>query len=415
VLANYYRLIPIFIEQHIVGELMSTQDPIVIVAAKRTPMGGFMGGLSAVSATTLGATAIRGALDAAKLSNDQVDEVIMGCVLPAGLKQAPARQAALEAELDLTTACTTINKVCGSGMKAAMQAHDALLAGSIDVAIAGGMESMTNAPHLLPNGRSGIKMGHGQVLDHMMTDGLENAYDGVAMGCFAQATADESAFTREEMDAYAIRSLERANTAIADGAFVNEISPVTIKSRRGDSVFEVDEQPGNARPDKIPSLRPAFKKDGTITAANSSSISDGAAALVMMKLSEAQKRGLTPLCKIVAHAMHAQKPAEFTVAPVGAMKKVLAKANWTTADVDLFEINEAFAMVTMLGIKALDLDVNKVNVNGGACALGHPLGASGARIMVTLIHALKNRGLSKGLASLCIGGGEATAIAIEMM
>ncbi|MGK2234003.1 MAG: acetyl-CoA C-acetyltransferase [Colwellia sp.] len=414
-LANYYRLIPIFIEQHIVGELMSTQDPIVIVAAKRTPMGGFMGGLSAVSATTLGATAIRGALDAAKLSNDQVDEVIMGCVLPAGLKQAPARQAALEAELDLTTACTTINKVCGSGMKAAMQAHDALLAGSIDVAIAGGMESMTNAPHLLPNGRSGIKMGHGQVLDHMMTDGLENAYDGVAMGCFAQATADESAFTREEMDAYAIRSLERANTAIADGAFVNEISPVTIKSRRGDSVFEVDEQPGNARPDKIPSLRPAFKKDGTITAANSSSISDGAAALVMMKLSEAQKRGLTPLCKIVAHAMHAQKPAEFTVAPVGAMKKVLAKANWTTADVDLFEINEAFAMVTMLGIKALDLDVNKVNVNGGACALGHPLGASGARIMVTLIHALKNRGLSKGLASLCIGGGEATAIAIEMM
>jgi acetyl-CoA C-acetyltransferase len=413
--ANYYRLIPIFIEQHIVGELMSTQDPIVIVAAKRTPMGGFMGGLSAVSATTLGATAIRGALDAAKLSNDQVDEVIMGCVLPAGLKQAPARQAALEAELDLTTACTTINKVCGSGMKAAMQAHDALLAGSIDVAIAGGMESMTNAPHLLPNGRSGIKMGHGQVLDHMMTDGLENAYDGVAMGCFAQATADESAFTREEMDAYAIRSLERANTAIADGAFVNEISPVTIKSRRGDSVFAVDEQPGNARPDKIPSLRPAFKKDGTITAANSSSISDGAAALVMMKLSEAQKRGLTPLCKIVAHAMHAQKPAEFTVAPVGAMKKVLAKANWATADVDLFEINEAFAMVTMLGMKALDLDVNKVNVNGGACALGHPLGASGARIMVTLIHALKNRGLSKGLASLCIGGGEATAIAIEMI
>ena len=394
---------------------MSTQDPIVIVAAKRTPMGGFMGGLSAVSATTLGATAIRGAMDGAKLSNDQVDEVIMGCVLPAGLKQAPARQAALEAELDLTTACTTINKVCGSGMKAAMQAHDALLAGSIDVAIAGGMESMTNAPHLLPNGRSGIKMGHGQVLDHMMTDGLENAYDGVAMGCFAQATADESAFTREEMDAYAIRSLERANTAIADGAFVNEISPVTIKSRRGDSVFEIDEQPGNARPDKIPSLRPAFKKDGTITAANSSSISDGAAALVMMKLSEAQKRGLTPLCKIVAHAMHAQKPAEFTVAPVGAMKKVLAKANWTTADVDLFEINEAFAMVTMLGMKALDLDVNKVNVNGGACALGHPLGASGARIMVTLIHALKNRGLSKGLASLCIGGGEATAIAVEMM
>ena len=394
---------------------MSTQDPIVIVAAKRTPMGGFMGGLSAVSATTLGATAIRGAMQAANLSNDQVDEVIMGCVLPAGLKQAPARQAALEADLDLSTACTTINKVCGSGMKAAMQAHDALLAGSIDIAIAGGMESMTNAPHLLPKGRSGIKMGHGQVLDHMMTDGLENAYDGVAMGCFAQETADQSAFSREDMDAYAIRSLERANAAIASGAFVNEIAPVTIKSRLGDSVFDIDEQPGNARPDKIPSLRPAFKKDGTITAANSSSISDGAAALVMMKLSEAKKRGLTPLCKIVAHATNSQKPAEFTVAPVGAMQKVLAKANWTAADVDLFEINEAFAMVTMLGIKALDLDVEKVNVNGGACALGHPLGASGARIMVTLIHALKNRGLSKGLASLCIGGGEATAIAIEMM
>lgn len=394
---------------------MSTQDPIVIVAAKRTPMGGFMGGLSAVSATTLGATAIRGAMAAANLSNDQVDEVIMGCVLPAGLKQAPARQAALEADLALSTACTTINKVCGSGMKAAMQAHDAILAGSIDVAVAGGMESMTNAPHLLPQGRAGIKMGQGLVLDHMMTDGLENAYDGIAMGCFAQATADESAFTREDMDAYAIRSLARANAAIADGAFVNEISPVTIKSRRGDSVFEIDEQPGNARPDKIPSLRPAFKKDGTITAANSSSISDGAAALVMMKLSTAQKQGLTPLCKIVAHATNAQKPAEFTVAPVGAMQKVLAKANWTAADVDLFEINEAFAMVTMLGIKALDLDVEKVNVNGGACALGHPLGASGARIMVTLIHALKNRGLSKGIASLCIGGGEATAIAIEMM
>ena len=394
---------------------MSTQDPIVIVAAKRTPMGGFMGGLSAVSATTLGATAIRGAITAANLSHDQVDEVIMGCVLPAGLKQAPARQAALEADLALSTACTTINKVCGSGMKAAMQAHDSLLAGSIDVAVAGGMESMTNAPHLLPQGRSGIKMGQGQILDHMMTDGLENAYDGIAMGCFAQATADESAFSREDMDAYAIRSLARANAAIADGAFVNEISPVTIKSRRGDSVFEIDEQPGNARPDKIPNLRPAFKKDGTITAANSSSISDGAAALVMMKLSVAQQRGLTPLCKIVAHATHSQKPAEFTVAPVGAMQKVLAKANWTTADVDLFEINEAFAMVTMLGIKALSLDVEKVNVNGGACALGHPLGASGARIMVTLIHALKNRGLNKGIAALCIGGGEATAIAIEMI
>ena len=394
---------------------MSTVDPVVIISAKRTPMGGFMGGLSSVAAPSLGATAIRAALEEAKLDNDQVDEVIMGCVLPAGLKQAPARQAALAADLDLSTVCTTINKVCGSGMKAAMQAHDALMAGSVDVAIAGGMESMTNAPHLLPKGRTGIKMGHGQVLDHMMTDGLENAYDGIAMGCFAQGTADENSFTREAMDEYAIRSLSRANAAIESGAFTNEIAPVTIKSRRGDSVFEIDEQPGNARPDKIPSLRAAFKKDGTITAANSSSISDGAAALVMMKLSEAEKRGLTPLCKVVAHATHAQKPEEFTVAPVGAMKKVLDKANWSTADVDLFEINEAFAMVTMLGMKALELDVDKVNVNGGACALGHPLGASGARIMVTLIHALKNKGLSKGLASLCIGGGEATAIAVEML
>lgn len=394
---------------------MSTTDPIVIVAATRTPMGGFMGGLSAVTAPSLGATAIRGALEAANLANDQIDEVIMGCVLPAGLKQAPARQAALDAGLALSTVCTTINKVCGSGMKAAMQAHDALIAGSIDIAIAGGMESMTNAPHILPKGRSGIKMGHGQILDHMMTDGLENAYDGIAMGCFAQETADDAGFTREAMDEYALRSLSRANAAIESGAFKNEISPVTIKSRRGDSVFSIDEQPGNARPEKIPSLRAAFKKDGTITAANASSISDGAAALVMMKLSQAQKRGLTPLCKVVAHATHAQKPAEFTVAPVGAMNKVLEKANWSIADVDLWEINEAFAMVTMLAIKELELDDTKVNVNGGACALGHPLGASGARIIVTLIHALKNKGLSKGLASLCIGGGEATAIAIEMI
>jgi acetyl-CoA C-acetyltransferase len=394
---------------------MSINDPIVIVAATRTPMGGFMGGLSAVSAPHLGATAIRGALDSINLDSDEVDEVIMGCVLPAGLKQAPARQAAIAANLSLSTVCTTINKVCGSGMKAAMQAHDALVAGSIDIAIAGGMESMTNAPHILPKGRTGIKMGHGQVLDHMMTDGLENAYDGVAMGCFAQDTADSADFTRQQMDDYAIRSLSRANKAIQSGAFANEVSPVTIKSRRGDSVFSVDEQPGNARPDKIPSLRAAFKKEGTITAANSSSISDGAAALVMMRQSEAKKRNLTPLCKVVAHATHAQEPAEFTVAPVGAMEKVLEKAKWTTTDVDLWEINEAFAMVTMLAIKALTLDIEKVNINGGACALGHPLGASGARIMVTLIHALNNKGLSKGVASLCIGGGEATAIAVEML
>ncbi|PCI58094.1 MAG: acetyl-CoA C-acyltransferase [Gammaproteobacteria bacterium] len=394
---------------------MSVSDPIVIVAATRTPMGGFNGCLSPVVSPELGATAIRGALAQANLANDQVDEVIMGCVLPAGLKQAPARQAAVAADLALSTVCTTINKVCGSGMKAAMQAHDALIAGSIDVAIAGGMESMSNAPYLLPKARSGMRMGHGQVLDHMMLDGLENAYDGISMGCFAQETADETGFTREDMDAFAIRSLERANAAIAAGDFKNEITPVTVKNRRGDIVVDTDEQPGNARPEKIPSLRAAFKKDGTITAANSSSISDGGAAMIMMKLSQAQKRGLTPLCKVVAHATHAQKPEEFTVAPVGAMTKLLDKAGWTTADVDLFEINEAFAMVTMLAVKNMELDINKVNIHGGACALGHPLGCSGARIMVTLIHALKNKGLSKGVASLCIGGGEATAIALEIL
>ena len=394
---------------------MSTSDPIVIVSAVRTPMGGFMGALSGVVAPDLGATAIKAALDTANLANDQIDEVIMGCVLPAGLKQAPARQAAIAADLALSTVCTTINKVCGSGMKAAMQAHDALMAGSIEIAIAGGMESMSNAPYILPKARSGQRMGHGQMLDHMMFDGLENAYDGISMGCFAQETADESGFTREDMDAFAIRSLERANAAITSGAFENEVTPVTVKNRRGDVVVAIDEQPGNARPEKIPSLRAAFKKGGTITAANSSSISDGAAALVMMKLSTAKARGLTPLCKVVSHATHAQKPAEFTVAPVGAMNKVLDKAGWQASDVDLFEINEAFAMVTMLAVKNLDLDINKVNIHGGACALGHPLGASGARIMVTLIHALKNKGLSKGVASLCIGGGEATAIAIEML
>jgi len=394
---------------------MSSLDPIVIVSAVRTPMGGFGGCLSPVTAPELGASAIKAAVTQADLGDDQVDEVIMGCVLPAGLKQAPARQAAIAADLALSTVCTTINKVCGSGMKAAMQAHDALLAGSIEVAIAGGMESMSNAPYILPKVRTGLRMGHGEVIDHMMLDGLENAYDGISMGCFAQETADEADFTREAMDEFAIRSLSRANQAIDSGAFKNEITPVTVINRRKEILIDTDEQPGNARPDKIPSLRAAFAKDGTITAANSSSISDGAAALVMMKLSEAQKRGLTPLCKVAAHATHAQAPAEFTVAPVGAMTKVLDKANWQRSDVDLFEINEAFAMVTMLAVKNMSLDINKVNIHGGACALGHPLGASGARIMVTLIHALKNKGLSKGVASLCIGGGEATAIALEMM
>ncbi|HCM46133.1 MAG TPA: acetyl-CoA C-acetyltransferase [Colwellia sp.] len=394
---------------------MSLLDPIVIVSAIRTPMGGFGGCLSPVTAPELGASAIKGVIAKANLANDQVDEVIMGCVLPAGVKQAPARQAAIAADLSLSTVCTTINKVCGSGMKAVMQAHDSLFAGSIEVAIAGGMESMSNAPYILPKVRTGLRMGHGEVIDHMMLDGLENAYDGISMGCFAQKTADEADFTREAMDEFAIRSLSRANQAINSGAFKNEITAVTVVNRRKETIIDTDEQPGNARPDKIPSLRAAFKKGGTITAANSSSISDGAAALVMMKLSEAEKRGLSPLCKIVAHATHAQAPAEFTVAPVGAMTKVLAKANWKTSDVDLFEINEAFAMVTMLAVKNMSLDISKVNIHGGACALGHPLGASGARIIVTLIHALKNKGLSKGIASLCIGGGEATAIALEIL
>lgn len=393
---------------------MSAIDPIVIVAASRTPMGGFMGSLSAVTAPELGAVAIKSAVAQANLASDQIDEVVMGCVLPAGLKQAPARQAALGAELALSTVCTTINKVCGSGMKAAMFAYDSLMAGNIDVAVAGGMESMSNAPYMLPKARGGMRMGHGQVMDHMMMDGLENAYDGISMGCFAQETADEVGFDRQAMDDFAIRSLSRANDAIASGAFTNEIAPVTVSSRRGDVVVDIDEQPGNARPEKIPSLRAAFKKDGTITAANSSSISDGAAALVMMKQSEAEKRGLMPLCKVVGHATHAQEPAQFTVAPVGAMNKLMARVGWSKDDVDLYEINEAFAMVTMLAIKELGLDDSKVNVNGGACALGHPIGASGARLIVTLIHALKNRNLSKGVASLCIGGGEATAIAIEM-
>lgn len=394
---------------------MSSSDPIVIVTAVRTPMGGFMGALSDVTSPALGAQAIRAAVSQANLASDQVDEVVMGCVLAAGLKQAPARQAALGADLDLGTVCSTVSKVCGSGMKATMNAYDSIAAGSIDVAVAGGFESMSQAPYMLPKARGGMRMGHGQVLDHMMLDGLENAYDGIAMGCFAQDTADDVSFTREDMDAFAIASLAKANAAIDSGHFKDEITPVTFKTRRGDVTIDTDEQPGNARPEKIPSLRAAFKRDGTITAANSSSISDGAAAMVLMRLSEAQKRGLTPLCKIVGHTNHAQKPSEFTVAPVGAMNKLFARIGWTKNDVDLFEINEAFAMVTMLAIKELDLDNEKVNVHGGACALGHPIGASGARIIVTLIHALKQRGLSKGVASLCIGGGEATAIAVEML
>ncbi|MFC3031284.1 thiolase family protein [Pseudoalteromonas fenneropenaei] len=391
-----------------------SNDSVVIVAAKRTPMGGFMGALSDASATDLGAVAIKSAVAQTGLASDAIDEVIMGCVLPAGLGQAPARQAMLHAGLARSTGATTINKVCGSGLKAAMLANDLIKAGSINSAVVGGMESMTNSPYVLPKARAGLRMGHGEIKDHMMMDGLEDAYDNKAMGCFAQATADEYGITREQMDEFALSSLNKANHAIESGAFKNEIEAVTLQTRKGELVIDTDEQPGNARPEKIPSLRPAFKKDGTITAANSSSISDGAAALVLMSAAEAQKHGLTPLCKIVAHATHSQAPAEFTVAPVGAMQKVLDKAGWQKDQVDLWEINEAFAMVTMLAINELGLDSAKVNVNGGACALGHPIGASGARILVTLIHALRNRGLSKGVASLCIGGGEAVAMAIEV-
>jgi acetyl-CoA C-acetyltransferase len=388
-------------------------DSIVIVAAKRTPMGGFMGTLSAVPSTELGATAITAAING--IDPGEIDEVIMGCVLPAGLGQAPARQATLGAGLPMAVGATTINKVCGSGMKAIMLAHDLIRAGSAEVIVAGGMESMSSAPYILPKARAGYRMGHGQVMDHMMLDGLENAYDGKAMGCFAQDTADSESITREQMDEFAVSSLLKANTAIADGTFVDEIAPVTVKSRKGDIVVEIDEGPGNAKPEKIPSLRPAFAKNGTVTAANSSSISDGAAALVIMSAAKASALGLTPLAKIVAHATNAIKPEDFTVAPVGAIEKVFAKAGWSKDDVDLFEINEAFAMVTMLGISKLGLDASKVNVKGGACALGHPIGASGARIVVTLLHALKQRGLKKGIAALCIGGGEGTALAVEML
>ncbi|GAA6185338.1 MULTISPECIES: thiolase family protein [Aliiglaciecola] len=389
-----------------------SNDSIVIVSAKRTAMGGFMGSLSAVDATELGATAVKAVLG--DVDKNIIDEVIMGCVLPAGLGQAPARQATLKAGLPLSTGALTINKVCGSGMKAVMLANDLVTAGSAQVVIAGGMESMSNAPYILPKARGGYRMGHGQVIDHMMMDGLENAYDGKAMGCFAQDTADAESITREQMDDFALSSLTKASNAIESGAFKNEITPLTIKTRKGEVVVDTDEGPGNAMPDKIPKLRPAFKKDGTVTAANSSSISDGAAALLIMKEAKAQELGLTPLAKIVGHSTNSIKPEDFTVAPVGAMEKLFAKTGWDKEDVDLFEINEAFAMVTMLAITKLGLDSNKVNINGGACALGHPIGASGARLIVTLLHALQNKGLKKGVASLCIGGGEATAIAVEM-
>ena len=392
-----------------------SSDSVVIVAAARTPMGGFMGELSPVSATELGAAAIKAAVTRAGIAGEDVSEVIMGCVLPAGLKQAPARQAMLGAGLPLGTGATTINKVCGSGLKTVMFGHDLIKAGSANVVVAGGMESMSNAPYLLDKARSGYRMGHGQVIDHMMFDGLQDAYEGKAMGCYAQDTADSYGFTREDMDDFAIRSLTRAQNAINEGWFAEEVEPLTYSDRKGDVTVTIDEQPGKARIDKIPSLRPAFAKDGTVTAANSSSISDGAAALVLMRESDAKARGLTPLARIVAHATHSQKPSEFTMAPVGAMNKTLEQAGWSKDDVDLWEINEAFAMVTMIAIKDMQLDAEKVNVNGGACALGHPIGASGARLLVTLVHALKQRGKQKGVTSLCIGGGEAVALAVEAL
>ncbi|MGD9953284.1 MAG: acetyl-CoA C-acetyltransferase, partial [Burkholderiales bacterium] len=388
---------------------------IVIVSAARTPMGGFQGELKGFAAPELGAAAIRAALERAKLKPEDIEEVIMGCVLPAGQGQAPARQAALGAGLPLGAGCTTVNKMCGSGMKAAMLAHDALLAGSAEVMVAGGMESMTNAPYLLPKARAGLRMGHAQALDHMFYDGLEDAYDkGRLMGSFAEDCAQKYAFSREAQDAFAVRSLERAQKANKEGWFAWEITPLALKAGKDEKFMETDEQPFKANLAKIPTLKPAFRKDGTVTAANSSSISDGAAALVLMRRSSAEKRGLAPLATIVAHSTHAQEPGWFTTAPVGALKKLFARSGWEAGKVDLFEINEAFAVVPMAAMKELGLPDEKVNVHGGACALGHPIGASGARILVTLLGALRKYGGKRGVASLCIGGGEATAMAIEL-
>jgi acetyl-CoA C-acetyltransferase len=392
-----------------------TNDPIVIVGAARTPMGAFMGDFASLAASDLGAVAIRAAIERAAIAPGDVDEVIMGNVLPAGQGQAPARQASLKAGVPLAAGCTTVNKMCGSAMKAAMLAHDLIVAGSGDIVVAGGMESMTNAPYLMPKARAGYRMGHQTVQDHMFLDGLEDAYDkGRLMGTFAEECAAEFAFTREAQDAFALASLARALAANNDGTFAWETAPVTVAGKKGAVEIGKDEQPAKALPDKIPLLKPAFRKDGTVTAANSSSISDGAAALVLMRRSTAEKRGLAPLAVIVGHATHAQEPRLFTTAPAGAIEKLYAKTGWTTKSVDLFEINEAFAVVTMAAMKSHGLAHDRVNVHGGACALGHPIGASGARIVVTLIGALRKHGRKRGVASLCIGGGEATAMAIEL-
>jgi acetyl-CoA C-acetyltransferase len=391
-------------------------DPIVIVSAARTPMGAFQGELKGFAAPELGAAAIRAAVERAKLRPEDVQEVIMGCVLPAGQGQAPARQASLGAGLPLSAGCTTVNKMCGSGMKAAMFAHDLLVSQSAEIIVAGGMESMSNAPYLLPKARAGLRMGHGQVLDHMFYDGLEDAYDkGRLMGTFAEDCASKYQFSREAQDDFAITSLKRAQQANKEGWFAWETTPLAIKAGKEQKFVETDEQPFKANLEKIPGLKPAFRKDGTVTAANSSSISDGAAALVMMRRSSAERRGLAPLAVVMGQATHAQEPAWFTTAPVAAIGKLFGKVNWTAKDVDLYEINEAFAVVTMAAMKEHGLPHEKVNVHGGACALGHPIGASGARILVTLIGALRKRGLRRGVASLCIGGGEATAMAVELV
>lgn len=392
------------------------RDPVVIVGSARTPMGGFQGALSGATATELGSVAVRAALERSGLAPDAVDEVVMGCVLSAGQGQAPARQAALGAGLPPGAGATTVNKMCGSGMKAAMLAHDLLRADSAEVVVAGGMESMSNAPYLLPKARGGYRMGHGQVQDHMFLDGLEDAYDrGRLMGSFAEECAQAYQFTREAQDTYALASLDRAQRAVTGGAFAAEIAPVTVRAGKGEASVAEDEQPGKARPDKIPTLRPAFRPDGTVTAANASSISDGAAALVLMRASTAERRGLTPLARVVAHATHAQEPARFATAPIGALRRLAEKTGWAPDAVDLYEINEAFAVVAMAAMRDLDLPHDKVNVHGGACALGHPIGASGARVVVTLLAALQRHGLQRGVATLCIGGGEATAMAIERM
>ena len=391
-------------------------DPIVILSYSRTPMGGMQGALSDASATDLGATAVKAAVERAGVNAETIDRIYMGCVLPAGLGQAPARQAALKAGLPKSVQATTVNKVCGSGMQTVIMGAEALAVGNADVIVAGGMESMTNAPYLLKKHRSGARIGHDTAYDHMFLDGLEDAYEeGRAMGSFAQLTADEYQMTREEMDAYAITSLERANAAIKSGAFADEVVPVTLKTRKGDVVVDVDEQPGKANPEKIPQLRAAFAKDGTITAATSSSISDGAAAVVLTRASLANAAGQTPVARIVATAAHAQEPKDFTTAPVGAIQKVLEKAGWSTDDVDLWEVNEAFACVAMFAMRDIGIPHEKININGGATALGHPIGASGTRIIVTLLNALKQKGLKRGVASLCIGGGEGTAIAVELI